>query len=121
VNTSTGNVLGSKTTTLGSVDAVSISGSMVAAGSSNNSSMFLINFAMPASPQLSAPITLTPAGGWTVVLNRSPMQLITGNQTGFDVHLLSVTVGGTGIPAATPVSAVTTSVGNISSLCVVTF
>jgi hypothetical protein len=121
VNASTGNVLGARSTTLGSVDAISISGAMVAAGSSNASSMFLINFTIPSSPQLSAPITQTPAGGWTVALNGSPMHLIAGNQTGFDVRLLSIATGAGGVPAATLVSSATTSVANISSLCVTTF
>jgi hypothetical protein len=121
VNVSTPAVTGSQATTLGSVDSVSISGSMVAAGSNNNSAMFLINFATPTSPQISNPITLIAAGGWTVVLNGSPMQLVAGDLNGFDVNLLSVTTNAVGKPAATLVKSVNSGVGSIASACVTTF
>ena len=121
INVSTLATLGSQTTTLGSVDSVSISGNMVAVGSNNNSSMFLINFATPTSPQISNAITVPgSAGGWTVVLNSSPMQVVAGNPNGFDVNLFSVTTVG-GKPAATVLKSVNSSTGSIASACVTTF
>lgn len=110
LNVTTPAVTGSQNTALGSVDSVSISGNMVAAGSNNNSAMFLINFASPTTPQISNHITLTGAGGWTVVLNASPIQLITGDLNGFDVNFLSVTTNAVGKPAATLVKSVNSGV-----------
>lgn len=122
VNVSTLAVLGSQSTTLGSGDSISISGSMVAVGSNNNSSMFLINFASPTSPQISNAIMVpTSAGGWTVVLNGSPMQLVAGDLNGFDVNLFSITTNAAGKPAATLLKSVNSGVGSIASACVATF
>lgn len=127
VNVSTPAVSGSQSTTLGSIDSISISGSIVVVGSNNNnSSMFLVNFATPSSPQLSNAITLPGSGGgWTVVLDGSPLQsplkMLAGDLSGFDVNLFSVTTNSAGTPSATLLKTVNSGIGSIASACLTSF
>lgn len=122
VTAATGAASGSKSTPLGSVDSVSMSGSMVAAGSVHSTGVFLINFATPSSPQISAPINLNGSGGYSVVLNGTPMQLIAGNTNGFDIHVLPVTTNGMGVPAVGTDNPIQQAgVAGASTLCVTTF
>jgi hypothetical protein len=126
VNINTPAVSGSQSTTLGSIDSISISGGIVAVGSINNSSMFLVNFATPSSPQLSKAITLSgSAGGWTVVLDggplQSPLKMLAGDLSGFDVNLFSVTTNSAGTPSATLLKTVNSGIGSIASACLTSF
>lgn len=126
VSISTPAVSGSQSTTLGSIDSITISGSIAAVGSINNSSMFLVNFATPSSPQLSKAITLPgSAGGWTVVLDGSPLQsplkMLAGDLSGFDVNLFSVTTNSAGTPSATLLKTVNSGIGSIASACLTSF
>lgn len=120
-NVSTQTILGSQSTSLGSVDSITISGSMVAAGSNNNSSMFLINFASPSNPQISNAISVPSAANWTVVLNASPMQLVAGDANGQDVSIFSISTSATGKPSATLLKSVNSNVPSIGTACVTSF
>ncbi len=120
-------VLGSQSTTLGSIDSAAISGSTVAVGSKNNSSMFLINFADPAAPQVSNPIVVPGStGGWTVTFNGSPLQtplhMFAGNQHASDINLFSVTIDSTTKkPVATLLKSVNSGIFGIASACATSF